>query len=1563
MRKRIARRFVASMVALLLFACTVIPAGAAEEMGGAESAVPNLLANGGFEEAGAGGMPAGWSLWTASGTLQTGTAEGVAYEGTKSLRIHADALSRGAVGQTISTGVVGGASYEFGVAVKTEGLRSDDRGATVRVQFYGEGNVNTGNHVMIGSAKGDQDWTPLRQTFQAPTGTVRIQVQLFLWSGTGTAWFDEAVLARTQDPGPGPEEPEEPEDPEAPGLFEVPAGEDIVALLKTRYPGKEHPRIIATEDDFARLRERVESDPLTRIWYLRLKEDVLASFRLPLPTYDIPDGYRLLETSRRVLNDLQHLGIMYQIEKDERYLERAWDILHAAGSFPDWNPQHFLDVSEMTNAFAIGYDWFYDGWTEERKAFLVNAIEEMGLIPAVQVYRGEVQGAFGRSGWINAVNNWNTVVNGGMAMGALAVADESEPLAAIAADVLEGGLRSIQRVLPMFEPDGAGEEGVGYWAYNANYLVYYLSTLDSALGTDYGISELPGIEETSYFPIFMGGPRGTFNYGNNGSNYTQTPSFFWFANRFDDPDVAWYQRSRVGERGGPLDLLWYDPELVGASAQFPLDFRFLKVHSASMRNAWNDDYAAFVGFKGGNNAWNHNHLDLGTFVLDALGVRWATELGSDNYNLPDYFGAGRTAYYRIRTEGQNTLVLQPNAAPGQRVDGKAAIVRAESSPSHAFMIADLTDGYADQATEAKRGIALTDERRHVWVQDEVALRTPGDVYWFMHTTADIDVIENGRAAVLRDGEQRLYAELVAPTDAAFHVRKAEPLPTSPNPEGQATNALNKLTVRAENVGALRLAIRFTPLLPWEEAPTDRPTAIPLAEWAVDPAPKAALAGLTIDGAPLASFRPDTFTYHLPAPEEGAPVPVVGAWAADASDVVEIVPVQTLPGTAVVRVESAVDPASAVEYRIHFVRPASATSDVVTASAHDGNVPLNTIDGNWNTRWSAEGAGQWIQYDLGQARTVDYVDIAFYSGDRRSTRFDILASGDAQQWTTVYSGQSSGTTSGFERFAFEPVDARFVRIVGYGNTSNHWNSITEVYMEGLPDIVKPVRLAELSVGAPSDSISVGQSIRLAVQAFRSDGSAAPIESLALRYATSDPAVATVGSDGLVAGVGPGSAIVSVEAIEDGYAVVGAFRLTVTDGSIRVSPQADAFVRGGSFAAQNYGGATSLTVKRDANADYHREGLMRFDLSAIAGDIESAKLFLYVGVNDTAGTETVLSAYAGDGEWEERTVTWATKPATGERLATAPVNNTVQWVEMDVTSYVAQRRAAGETVQFVLTHAPEHRGLATNIHSRERSGTAPYLRIVEAEAPPEPPTTVASLSPSEPTGLNGWYTEPVTLTLTVEDASAETVTEYRLEGEDAWRPYVQPTTFAADGEYRVQYRSRSDAGGVEDARDLSFALDANAPTVTLNVYGGYASSAVVLPADWVVGIADAGSGAAPESLAMTLDGKSLQTDQPLSLYTLPLGTHRLAVSVADAAGNVAMAEASFTTEASLETLQALTDEFLAQGRIDNVGVANSLHAKIESGQLHALIAELRAQSGKHIAEDAAAILLRDAEALLK
>src|SRR5262245_36864408 len=50
---------------------------------------------------------------------------------------------------------------------------------------------------------------------------------------------------------------------------------------------------------------------------------------------------------------------------------------------------------------------------------------------------------------------------------------------------------------------------------------------------------------------------------------------------------------------------------------------------------------------------------------------------------------------------------------------------------------------------------------------------------------------------------------------------------------------------------------------------------------------------------------------------------------------------------------------------------------VSASADDGNIPANTVDGSLATRWSASGDGQWIRFDLGSATNVASVKIAWY----------------------------------------------------------------------------------------------------------------------------------------------------------------------------------------------------------------------------------------------------------------------------------------------------------------------------------------------------------------------------------------------------------------------------------------------------------------------------------------------------------------------------------------------------------------------------------------------------------
>jgi hypothetical protein len=119
------------------------------------------------------------------------------------------------------------------------------------------------------------------------------------------------------------------------------------------------------------------------------------------------------------------------------------------------------------------------------------------------------------------------------------------------------------------------------------------------------------------------------------------------------------------------------------------------------------------------------------------------------------------------------------------------------------------------------------------------------------------------------------------------------------------------------------------------------------------------------------------------------------------------------------------------------------SSSVTASANDGNIPGNAVDNSLSTRWSASGDGQWLQLDLGSTRSVGYVKIAFYNGNVRRSTFDLQVSSGGGAWSTVWSGQSGGTSTQEQTFDFPDVSARYVRYLGHGNTVNAWNSLTEV----------------------------------------------------------------------------------------------------------------------------------------------------------------------------------------------------------------------------------------------------------------------------------------------------------------------------------------------------------------------------------------------------------------------------------------------------------------------------------------------------------------------------------------
>jgi len=135
--------------------------------------------------------------------------------------------------------------------------------------------------------------------------------------------------------------------------------------------------------------------------------------------------------------------------------------------------------------------------------------------------------------------------------------------------------------------------------------------------------------------------------------------------------------------------------------------------------------------------------------------------------------------------------------------------------------------------------------------------------------------------------------------------------------------------------------------------------------------------------------------------------------------------------------------------------------------------------------------------------------------------------------------------------------------------------------------------------------------------------------------------------------------------------------------------------------------------------------------------------------------------------------------------------------------------------------------------------------------------------------------------------------------------------------------------------------------------------------------------PVSITATLDGEPVMNGDEIELYTLALGSHIFQVTAVDSFGNSDTKPVEFDVIATVGSLQDLVNMFFESGYFNSPkGMLTSLIRKlyaaekyIDAGQtddakdvLGSFINQLEAQSGKHVSDYAANILIADAEYII-
>lgn len=555
-----------------------------------------------------------------------------------------------------------------------------------------------------------------------------------------------------------------------------------------------HPRLLFSASDILQIKNTALTDLFAKATYDDIITRANTALTLPLVSYALDGAGLRINGIHTFCNDrLPYLVLAYQFTKDNRYAQRCWEQLDAMCSWPDWGAnRHFLDAGIAAKGVALAYDGLYDYLTAAQRSRLANGVRNFVLQPG----KTQIETNTGVWKWYLSNDNWNGICHGGMIMAALAIY-ETDP--AFNSKVISLATNGILPYMQSLAPDGASEEGMSYWSYGLSNTFLAFESLKRCLSTTYGLAEQPGFAKTGWFPYFMSGPVATASLGDDYlyvGKSNKFLSYFWFSKYTGNADLArthyeaclTVNAADLVKMNGWTDLLFYDKSLVnsGSSAVFPLEGYLRGIDFMYLRENNNTDDALYIGMHGGDNKASHGHLDAGSFFIQGSGETWAQgNLGLETPYPADYFtitapaytaaptttasAKGRFYYYRVKSEGKNCLVFNPDARPEQNPDGNATLSSKANDGTGGYHILDLTNVYTRDVSSCKRGVKLNRTNGFMTVQDEFTPRTTSTVYWLMHSPATdgLAISPTGKTATMTKNGKTFYAVISSPANAVF----------------------------------------------------------------------------------------------------------------------------------------------------------------------------------------------------------------------------------------------------------------------------------------------------------------------------------------------------------------------------------------------------------------------------------------------------------------------------------------------------------------------------------------------------------------------------------------------------------------------------------------------------------------------------------------------------------------------------------------------------------------------------------------------------------------------------
>jgi hypothetical protein len=400
------------------------------------------------------------------------------------------------------------------------------------------------------------------------------------------------------------------------------------------------------------------------------------------------------------------------LEDRGRFLPAIEETLRAIGGERSWVwPAHdngmanFKGTAITVDLRAAGLAWnlatarYWLGGklSPEVRRLLDDELERRVFTP----YERAISGGKPRLFWTGVTNNWNAVCLAGVTGAAMANIESRERRATFAA----AAEKYVQNYLRGFTPDGYCSEGIGYWNYGFAHYVMLAETLRQASGGQVDLMDRADVRRIALFGRRMEMLPGLYPaFADCQLNEQPNAALTAFLSRrygWGLKDVA---AAGLGLAKGASNQLFdvglFDfPNSASAvqpaespAVAAPLRDWFPKGGVLICRPAPGSRYALGAALKGGHNAEQHNHNDVGSFVV-ALGH--ATPLldpGKEVYTART-FGNHRYDSNVLNSFGHDV----PRAAGRLQQTGHQAaarVLKTEFADQADTLVLDLSAAYA-----------------------------------------------------------------------------------------------------------------------------------------------------------------------------------------------------------------------------------------------------------------------------------------------------------------------------------------------------------------------------------------------------------------------------------------------------------------------------------------------------------------------------------------------------------------------------------------------------------------------------------------------------------------------------------------------------------------------------------------------------------------------------------------------------------------------------------------------------------------------------------------------------